>query len=389
MRRDACAACGGNLTDFLDLGSSPPADRFPPDADAEENWYPLQVAVCEACWLAQLRDIVPDDELYGPDYGFRTGSSPAAVKYFGQLAWDLLKAYGKRATVEIACNDGTFLQSFKTAGCPVTGIDPSGAAADAAAAFGEDILAVAFSHKTARQVREARGPAGLVLAFNVAAHVTDPLDFLGGVRELLSDDGVAVIEFQDLAALIAGCQYDHVYHEHRFFYSLTSFSELAAKSGLQVASWQRSPAQGGSLRVHLRRSGAGVTVPGSWLRDMTVYAGMQDRARYARLQLQELLRAERDEGRVVAGFGASAKSATLFSYCQLGPSDVQWVADITPGKIGRVTPGSHIPVYGPGKHPDTYLLASWNYLGAVIRREREFLAGGGRFIVPGAVPALL
>jgi methylation protein EvaC len=389
MRRDACATCAGELTDFLDLGSSPPADQFPQDATAEEKWYPLVVAVCTSCWLAQLRDIVPDDELYGADYGFRTGSSPAAVKYFKQLAWDLLKKYGKRATTEIGCNDGTLLQCFKTAGCPVTGVEPSGAAVDTAER-GIPVFAEPFSQEIAKQVRESRGPAGLVLAFNVAAHVADPLNFLAGVHELLADDGIAVIEFQDLAALIAGCQFDHVYHEHRFYFSRKSFSRLAVYCGLDVFDWERTSAQGGSVRVHLRRASAGFYLGGDrWLERAETYVVMQARVEYMRQQLCTLVEDELGKGRVIAGYGASAKSATLLNYCGFGSDSVWWVEDLTPGKIGRVTPGSHIPIRAPGIRPDTYLLTSWNYVSAVIRREREFLGNGGRFIIPGAVPVLL
>lgn len=391
MRRTSCAACGGELTDFLDLGSSPLADIFPADASVREKWYPLIVAVCPECWLAQLREVVPDRELYGADYGFRTRSSPTAVRYFGNLAGDLLKQYGTRAVTEIGCNDGTLLEHFKTAGCPVTGIEPSGAAADAAER-GLPVTAEPFSLKTARQVRELQGPAGLILAFNVAAHVADPLDFFHGVRELLSDDGIAVIEFQDFAALAAGCQYDHVYHEHRFYWSLASFAAAAEQCGLHVADWDRSPAQGGSLRVHLRHAkpsdGTLVTAE-LWLRNMTVYAGMQDRARFSRMRLRDLVGSEVTGHRTVAGYGASAKSATLLNYCGLGPKSVQWIEDLTPGKIGRVTPGSHIPVRGPGLPPDTFLLTSWNYLHFIVRSEQEFLSRGGRLIVPGAVPVLL
>ncbi len=390
MRRNACAVCAGELTDFLDLGSTPLADVFPADASVPEKWYPLQVAVCTSCWLAQLRDVVPDEELYGSDYGFRTGSSPGLVRYFEKLAWGLLKRYDKCAVAEIGCNDGTLLRYFADAGCPVIGIDPSGAAAEADE---ELVLPAPFTLEIAKQVTENRGMAGLVLAFNVAAHVADPLDFFAGVRELLADDGVAVVEFQDFAALAAGCQYDHVYHEHRFFYSLGSFAAAAARCGLSVADWERTPSQGGSVRVHLRPSRVipyGSNLPSEpWLLGDAVYAGMQDRADFAKRRLLELVGGELNEGRVIAGYGASAKSCTLFNFCRLGPRNVQWVEDLTPGKIGRVTPGSCIPVRGPGPVPDTFLATSWNYLSHMVRNEEQFLVNGGRIIVPGAVPVIL
>lgn len=396
MKRESCAACGGELRDFLDLGSSPPANKFPATAGEPETWYPLQAAVCTSCWLAQLREVVPDDELYGEDYGFRTGTSPMAVRYFGELAQELMPLYPAQAaqlTVEIACNDGTLLRPFAGFGWPVLGVEPSGAAADAAAR-GIPVIAEPFTAKLGQEIRELHGPAGLVLAFNVIAHVADPRDFLAGVAALLADDGVAVIEFQDCEKLVAGLQYDHVYHEHRFFFTLRSFARVAAGAGLGVAEWERTPAQGGSVRVTLRHDARAV-IPGSgpgsraWLEYWEPYAGMQDRALYAKYRLRELTGAEKYAGRIVAGYAASAKSCTLLNFCGLGPRAVRWVEDLTPGKIGRFMPGSHIPVRGPGQKPDTWLVFAWNYLPDVLRREREFLDGGGRLIIPGPVPVLL
>lgn len=393
MRRHECAACGGELTDFLNLGSTPLADRFPATAAAAETWYPLTVAVCRTCWLAQLREVVDDQELYGADYAFRTASSPAAARYFGELAHELMPLYpaqAARLTVEIACNDGTLLTPFAAFGWPVYGVEPSGAADDARQR-GIDVVQQPFSSKLAED-ELGEGEAGLVLAFNVIAHVADPADFLAGVRLLLAGDGIAVIEFQDLAALLAGCQYDHVYHEHRQFFSFSSFSRLAAMAGLEVIRFDRTLAQGGSVRVHLRRANPGgeSVIAEPWLESMTVYDGLQDRVVFAKRTLRDLVSAELSQDRIVAGFAATAKSCTLLNYCGLGPGTVQWMEDTTPGKHGRLTPGSHIPVIPPGERtPDTFILFGWNYLSRMARHERKFLDGGGRIILPGAVPAVI
>jgi novobiocin biosynthesis protein NovU/D-mycarose 3-C-methyltransferase len=190
-----------------------------------------------------------------------------------------------------------------------------------------------------------------------------------------------------------------VYHEHRFFYSLASFHRLAAMAGLAVNGWDRTPAQGGSLRVRLgrshlsesrmRRDNELLADMNRWLENPVTYAGMQGRAEYARRQLQYLVQEELDGHRQVAGFGASAKSSTLLNFCWFTPQEIQWVEDVTPGKIGRYTPGTGIPIRGPGEWPDTYLMLSWNYASTVIRRQRDFLESGGRMIIPGAVPVLL
>ena len=384
MKRTECAACGGELLDFLNLGFSPLADTFPEDYTAREIWYPLEVAVCLSCWLAQLREVVPDEKLYGEDYGFRSAASPSAVRYFKGLAQDLIDEFPEQArqlTLEIACNDGTLLRNFKAAGCATLGVEPS-AAADEAIDLG--MIKSPFNLGLAENLDVE---AGLILAFNVAAHVTDPVDFLKGISKLLAPNGVAVVEFQDFAALIAGCQFDHVYHEHRFFYSLTSFSRIAVQAGLEVFDWEHSDAQGGSIRVHLRHGDDRVE-DNPWLESVAVYEGMQGRAEFAKTQLRRLVTDEIVQGRTIAGYGASAKSATLFNFCGLNSHQISWVEDLTPGKIGRWTPGSHIPIRKSDDYPDTYLLTSWNYLSSVLKKEADFLIKG-KLIVPGAVPSLI
>lgn len=257
-----------------------------------------------------------------------------------------------------------------------------------------------FSEKLVRQRGDLK-VAGLILAFNVMAHVSDPRDFLEGVQLMLADDGVAVIEFQDFAGLAAGCQFDHVYHEHRFFYSIASFSRMAARCGLELFDWEPSLVQGGSIRAFLRRrSGmraAVVPVLDAWLETPDVYQSMQGRAEYSAGRLLALVAAELAEGHVIAGYGATAKACTLLHFCGLGPEQIQWVGDTTAGKIGRFIPGTGIPIQAfpghdgvpAGLAPDTYLLTAWSYFSSVVRREQKFLQNGGRFILPGAVPALL
>jgi len=160
----------------------------------------------------------------------------------------------RKLTVDIGCNDGTLLRNFQRAGHMCVGVDPSGAAQEATGR-GIEVYTEPFSEDCARELREEEGPAGLITGINVAAHVRDPLDFLRGIEHLLSEDGVAILEFQDLERLVAGCQIDHVYHEHRFFYSSRSFGQLAKKAGLRPVRTILTDGQGGSVRMALVRAG--------------------------------------------------------------------------------------------------------------------------------------
>jgi methylation protein EvaC len=392
-----CGGCGSaRVTEFLDLGTSPLADRFPASLDDPEAWWPLGLQVCEDCWLVQLTEVVPDDQLWGADYGFYTGSSPAAVAYFQEYADWLLAPANKQATdglvVEVACNDGTLLGELHTAGCRTLGVEPSSGPADVARGRGLDVVGEPFGLAVAERIREGHGPAGLVIANNVAAHVADLGDFFAGIRYLLVGDGIAVIEVQYLADLLLGNGFDHVYHEHRTFFSVSTLAETMTANGLELTGWSRTPAQGGSIRVTARRTRYCPQVPPreEWLCHSGTYSEVQGRADMLRERICGLVDAELDDGRIVVGYGASAKSCTILNWCGLGPKKVAAVHDLTPTKVGKFTPGTHIPITdAPLPEGATALMLIHNYLGPVIRREREWLDSGGRFIVPIPVPVLL
>ena len=399
MRRERCGGCGSpDLNLFLDLGATPLADAFPASPDEHEDRYPLQVAVCSSCWLVQLMEIVPDEVLFGDDYGFFSGASPSSVAYFSSYADDLLARFGEQArrlTVEIACNDGEMLQHFKAAGCRVLGLDPARPAARYAQQHrGLNVWDEPFDRKLVAEILDDYGPAGLVIANNVAAHVADLSQFFGGIADLLAGDGVAVVEVQNVADLLLGNQFDHVYHEHRYFFSLASLATTAGRHGLVVDRVWRTQAQGGSLRVVLRRGAPRGERVAWWLRDPATYESMQGRVGHLIDRLNDLFMAEDQAGRVMAGYGASAKSTTLLHLLDASPDMLPYVVDTTPAKIGRVTPGTHIPIISPEQEAErgragTYLLLVRNYLPGVLRREREFIDGGGRFIVPIPVPVIL
>lgn len=391
--RTECPGCGGSLKTILDLGTTPLADHFLAEHETTP-FYPLRLAACMECRLCQLLDVVDDDELYGSDYGFVTSGSPALVGHYKQwAAWalDLFGQQAKRFTVDIGCNDGTLLRNFKAAGCQVLGVDPvtSPALCDAVQENGIQVASGSFGTKMARYICDTGGPAGLITGINVAAHVTDPVDFLQGVAHLLADDGVAVFEFGSLADMLASCSWDNVYHEHRFIYSLDSFMQLARIAGLGVRCTMRTPGQGGSYRVVLDKTSRVGPLP-SPMTSWRMLDTLQDRVNFSKARLVGAVEAAAERG-VLAGYGATAKSCTMLNFCQLGGDLIRYIEDATPSKIGKLSPGMRIPVTGPGQRerPDTFLLLAWNYLGPVLRREQNFLQAGGRFLVPYAVPVTI
>jgi 2-polyprenyl-3-methyl-5-hydroxy-6-metoxy-1,4-benzoquinol methylase len=407
--REVCGSCGStSLDDVLSLPATPLADVFPaePGGVGLTRW-PLGLLRCARCTLVQLSEIVPDNLLYGPDYGFYTGASPAAVAYWTEYArkWiDHFRAPGSddpadTFVVEVACNDGVLLGQFADAGFRTLGVEP---AAGPAAVAGErelEVLVEPFTHQVGLDIAREHGKADLVIANNVLAHVEHPYDFVRGLRALVADDGVVSIEVQYLADLVLGHQFDHVYHEHRSFFSMISLRRLLEDAGLFVHDVQRVSGQGGSLRV-LAGPAAIPPQPGMLRLTRTEHSVLsaaalhefQYRVDLVRHRAVELIDAERRAGRRIVGYGASAKSCTMLNALNVGPDVVDAVVDLTPGKIGRYTPGTSIPIVARvdlDPADTTYLLLVGNYLGPVLARSRGFFADGGRMIVPLPVPVVI
>jgi len=402
MRREVCGSCHStNLHEVLYLCDSPLADEFPTDPDQVQERYPLGLFRCNRCTLVQLTEVVPDDILWGGDYGFYTGSSWVAVEHQKAYAADLMAKFPdlcRLGVLEIACNDGTMLKSFAAAGYPTLGIDPAQGPAIKAQEAGLNVWVEGFGTDAALRIVVQHGHQGLVIANNVIAHVADLNDFIEGLNIVLAPNGEAVVEFQYLADLVTGNQIDHVYHEHRQFFSLTSLTYALERHGLRPLHVTQTNPQGGSLRVVIGRREIGYPPEYSvarllhdeeWLRDEHVLDGLQGRADRIQAKLLGLLLELKREGKRVAGYGASAKSTTLLNFCGIDRELVQYFVDTTPTKHGRYTPGTGIPIIDPrsdSRAPDVYLLGIWNYLSGVLQREKAFQ---GQWLVPIPVPVLL
>jgi SAM-dependent methyltransferase len=372
----------------LNLGSTPLADQFPATSyeARSQDYFPLGLILDDHKWSLDLTYLVPDELLFGDDYAFFTGSSPALVSYFAEYADWAQRYFGPdllaEGVCEIACNDGTLLANLKE--YRHLGIDPAKPAVKVARRKGLNVLHQAFDADTAHEVE---GPFGLVIANNVAAHVASLEDLLAGIAYLARDGGFGVIEFQYAGDLISDCLWPLVYHEHRRFLSLSSFM-AACPVGLRVVDVVRTPAQGGSLRVVVTTAlGATPTVNvtdlqgnESWLRRTDTYSSLQGRVDYQAIRLQDSVSAFQ----TVALYGAPAKATTLVHYAELTHS-LDYAVDLTPHKIGRCLPGTAIPVIHPDQETDrpaAYLVSLPNYLPSILRREHEFLANGGRLILP-------
>jgi len=405
MKRTRCSACNyDDLRLVLDLGLSPIADNYTKDNETVTH-YPLQLAVCAGCHLVQLLEVVPD--LFGSGYSFYSSASKPLSLYHARYANDVLNEWNlsdsglarKPLVVEIGSNDGDFSHLLLRAGWRVIGVDPADGPAEVAAQRGVETVVKPFGRNLAHEIHAQHGPADVIIANHVLAHVESVSDVFAGIDELLAFKGTVYVEVQYLPDLILNNAFDLVYHEHRNFFSLTSLRSAARNHGLYVVDAQLTDRQGGSLRVKLRRQSqvsrrvSSVVSSEAWLTDTNVYLGLQGRAERLKQRLLQLLLDERDAGHAVVGYGAPAKATTLLNFCGIDGELLRYVTDTTEAKQERYIPGTGIKIYNQTvvdhEITDTYLLLAWNYAGSIMRNEQQFTIDGGHWILPIPAPTLL
>ncbi len=376
------------------------------EAARHERKYQLTLVFCQECSHLQIKEILDPTMLFG-SYGFETGVTASMTAYCQAFAERAAGRGGLPAgsfVVELASNDGTMLQAFKGLGLKVLGIDPAKNIAEIAVARGIATVADFFRLELADELLGAHGAADLIVGRNVLAHVADLHSFAGGISRLLHPTGTVIIEVPHLLTMYNELQYDQVCHEHVGYHSLDSFRTLFGMHGLAVVDVDVAWVHGGSIRVYLMHERAGGTpTPAveTLLREENAsgilsgepWRTFGDRVRYQKDLLRNELSVVRSRGGVVAGYGASGKGQSLIQFCELDQSFVNYVVDKSNMKIGKWTPGSHLPVFHPSHmreaHPDVLLLFSWNLANEILEQEKELYERGVKFLHPIPVPHYL
>ncbi len=397
-----CRLCGSTKTaSVVDLGATPPCERFltAEQLDEAEATFPLHLQVCTECWLAQIPPLIDPDDTF-TEYAYFSSFSTSWVEHAKRFVDGAVERLGldeKSFVVEVASNDGYLLKHVVDRGITCLGIEPSVNVGQAARDKGVPTLTAFLSEETGRQVRDEHGPADLVAANNVYAHIPDVLGFTAGLRALVADDGWVSIEVQHLLTLIEKNQYDTIYHEHFQYYTVESARRALATGGLTVVDVELLPTHGGSIRLWARPD-AVAGAPSSRMTDvlsaekaaglheLSGYTEFAERVTRVRLDLLKFLIDARNEGKTVVGYGAPGKGNTLLNHCGIRTDLLAYTVDRNPYKHGRFTPGTRIPVLPPERieadRPDYVLVLPWN-LREELTAQLSFVGEwGGKLVFP-------
>jgi SAM-dependent methyltransferase len=397
-----CRSCAhAPLLPILDLGSTPLANQLLTEMDLtkREPVYPLDIAYCPACSLIQITHTVPPEALFS-EYVYFSSFSDAMLAHSKELATRVTKERRLGAddlVVEVASNDGYLLQYYKELGVGVLGIEPAQNIAKVATERGIPTIAEFFGLELARKLSTEGKRAAVLHANNVMAHVPDINHFAAGIFSVLADEGAAFIEVPYVREMISRCEFDTIYHEHVFYFSLTALSSLFARNSLKVIDVELIPLHGGSLLLTVARADAKATPhrrvaqvledeKQTGMSSAAYYEGFSARVRGLREELRRVLSDLKAKGARLAAYGAAAKGSTLLNYAGIGRETIDFVVDRSPHKQGKFMPGVHLPIRAPSalveEQPDYVLLLTWNFKDEILAQQDAFRRAGGKFIVP-------
>jgi SAM-dependent methyltransferase len=394
----SCDSTNGKLV--LDLGLQPLANNLlrPEDLSKPEPKFPLRLAVCQSCWLLQITDLVPPTQLFS-EYLYFSSFSDALLRHAREAVERYIREFSLNTqshVVEIASNDGYLLQNFTKAKIPCLGIEPAANIAKVAREKGIDTLVEFFSNDLAKKLAASGNKADLILGNNVFAHAPNTNDFVSGLQALLHPKGRIILEFPYAIDLIEHTEFDTIYHEHVFYFTITALQPLFARHGLEIFRVEHLPIHGGSLRLFASHTGAHAVQDSArnllaeetrkGADSLRYYEGFANQVLEIKRSLLDLLNRLRKDGKRVSAYGASAKGSTLLNFYGVGKELLEFVVDRSTYKQGRLTPGTHIPILPAEalvqERPDYTLLLTWNFADEIMAQQKAYREKGGKFIIP-------
>ena len=395
-----CRVSGSqNLVSVLNLGHQELTGVFPKSRDQEITSGPLELVWCPDSGLLQLGHSFNAGEMYGENYGYRSGLNQSMVRHLTQKIRHLERMADLKpgdVVLDIGSNDATSLKSYTTSGLRRIGIDPTGV--KFRQFYPDDITLVPDFYSAANFRSVESRQARIVTSIAMFYDLDDPISFARQIAEVLADDGLWHFEQSYMPSMLRLCSYDTICHEHLEYYSLGVVKYILDQAGMKVVDVQMNAINGGSFAVTAAKRANPIRCNDAvidWLLGQEERMGLntprpyrefEDRVFRHRADLTRLLQSLAADGKKVLGYGASTKGNVVLQFCGLTEKEVIAVAEVNPEKFGAYTPGSKIPIISEEEaramNPDYFLVLPWHFKEGILAREQEFIARGGKMIFP-------
>mgnify|MGYP006426809865 CR=1 FL=1 len=389
-----------NLITVLSLGKQALTGVFPKRKEDIVTEGPLELTWCPDSGLLQLRHAYDLNEMYGMNYGYRSGLNAGMVRHLTNKTYHLERSFQPKAgdiVIDIGSNDATSLKAYETKGLRRIGIDPTGVKFKQYYTDGVELVTDFFSKKAYDSLSGGKR-AKIITSISMFYDLEKPAEFVADVRDSLAKDGIWHFEQSYMPAMLRTCAYDTVCHEHIEYYSLTVVQRLLSNAGLRILDVEMNAVNGGSFAVTAAHSDSPLksnTAVINWLLEQEERMGLntpapfrvfEERVFRHREDLKRLIDTLNADGKKVFGYGASTKGNVLLQFCGFAEKDIGCIAEVNEDKFGCYTPGSHIPIVSEAEakaqKPDYFLVLPWHFKDGILLRETEFRREGGKFIFP-------
>ena len=400
-----CAFCKGtDLSLIMDFGEVALAGGFlKPEDFKDEQKFPMRVCFCNDCFAVQVVDIIAPDTLF-QDYFYFSSSIETLRDHFLSYAQEVTGRFlnpSEATVLEFGCNDGVLLRPLADQGIKnVIGVDP---AENVVSSINDDRITIKnsyFTEEIAQEIVSEYGQVDMIMANNVYAHIPDIQGTTRAVESALGDNGIFVFEVHYLGKVIEEMQYDMIYHEHLFYYSLLSAIEHFKRYDMVVFDIKLIPIHGGSLRFYVSKKHSRHALTVSDAVKLLVeeeqtkgydkfwsFQKFVNEVAATKKDLIFLLKKIKSEGKTIAGYGASGRANTMIQYCEITEDLVSYMIDDAPAKTGFFTPGSHLEIFPSSillgeDAPDYVLVFAWSFFDEILKRNKNYIKAGGRMILP-------
>lgn len=393
-----CRICrGDHLVSVLRLGYQDLTGVFPRAKNEAVGRGPLELVWCAGCGLLQLGHSYDASEMYGANYGYRSGLNQSMVRHLTNKIHRLEQRAGLTpgdTVIDIGSNDATTLKAYATPGIRRIGIDPTGHTFKDYYPSDITLIPEFFSANRLRHYDRAQIVTSIAMFYDLE----DPLDFAQQVADILADDGIWHFEQSYMPSMLQMCSYDTICHEHIEYYSMSIVKHVLDCAGLQILDVQMNAINGGSFAVTAAKRCYEAHANRDSLEDILdqesrmmlstpkPYRDFEERVYRHRQDLTQLLNDLNAAGELVLGYGASTKGNVVLQFCGISERELPAIAEVNPDKFGAFTPGSHIPIISEADaramRPDYFLVLPWHFKEGIIQREADFLAAGGKMIFP-------
>ena len=414
--RVTCRVCDGAFVTILSLGEQFVSNFLQPD-EPEGTKAPLELMLCRRCSLVQLKHTVPPFALY-QNYWYRSGTNRTMRTALADITCkseQLMHLTGGDSVLDVGCNDGTLLASYKTGNIFKAGFDPAENLATLSRKVADYIVTDFFTAESFRSHGTlSKHPPKIITSIAMFYDLEEPGKFVSDIKKVMHPDGLWIVQMSYLPYMLKQNELGNICHEHLEYYAFQSFEYLLKLHDFEIVDVELNDVNGGSFRIYIRNKGADAEVFGDAtyrnlaarrvrsIREQEIRLGLNDLSTYQdfaffveriKNDVVNFIRTEVGRGKKVYVYGASTKGNTVLQYFGLDHALITAAAERNPDKWGRVTVGSRIPIVSEGEarnaKPDYFLMLPWHFLEEFQARERDFLLSGGRFIMPAPRFALI